>query len=70
MTYQTRPPMGELLGNLGPVQPLQVLELDLKLDLTGRRVLALAIDPVNTDGTDYFSREGLTPPELRIEYEQ
>ncbi|OGV66244.1 MAG: hypothetical protein A3K19_03810 [Lentisphaerae bacterium RIFOXYB12_FULL_65_16] len=70
LTYQNRPPVGDLLGNLGPVEPLQVLELDLKVDLTGRRVLALAIDPVNCDGTDYFSREGATPPELRIEYEK
>ncbi len=66
--YANRPKPGKVLGNIGRVTENAVLEVPLKLSLEGMKELNLVIDPINTDGTDYCSRESGKPAELVIEY--
>jgi hypothetical protein len=80
VTYEDRPQLGPVLANLGPVAGSQMLEVSLPLrpgpgregalSLEGLKELSLAIVPVNSDGVNYVSIKGETPPELEIECER
>ncbi|MBM4080117.1 MAG: DNRLRE domain-containing protein, partial [Planctomycetes bacterium] len=70
ITYEKRPAVGEVLGNIGRVDAGQKLEVPLKVSLDGRKELSLAIDPVNNDSVNYVSREGGKAPELVAEFEK
>jgi len=70
ITYEKRPKLGKQLAKIGPVKENQTVKLPLKVSLKGLAELSLAVDPVNLDGTDYFSREGGRPAELVVEYEE
>jgi hypothetical protein len=48
----------------------QTIEVPLKLSLKGLKELSLAIDPVNLDAVDFFTREGGKPAELVVDYEK
>jgi outer membrane protein assembly factor BamB len=72
VTYQSRPELGAVLAQIGPVTENCVVELPLQLpeDLrlhTGQQI-SLAIDPTGCDGVNYISREGGKPAELIVEY--
>jgi len=69
VTYKTRPKTGAELAKIGRVTEHQVVEIPLKLDLTGRQEISLVIDPLSCDGIDYGSREGGKPAELIVECE-
>jgi hypothetical protein len=69
VNYATQPKLGPEVGRLGAVSENQVVECPLKVDLSGKKELSLAIDPTTCDGVDYVSREGGKPPELVVEYE-
>ncbi|HUT91951.1 MAG TPA: PQQ-binding-like beta-propeller repeat protein [Thermoguttaceae bacterium] len=69
VTYSTRPKAGQELAQLGRISENQVVEVPIKVDLSGKTELSLIIDPTTTDGVDYLSRESAKPPELTIEYE-
>lgn len=70
ITYDTRPKPGKQIGSVGKVNPRQVLNIPLKIELEGMKELSLVVEPVNRDGTDYLSREGGKPAELIVEYQQ
>lgn len=69
VAYATRPACGQQLAILGTVAESQRVERTLKIDLTGKTELSLAIDPTTTDAADFHSRESGSPPELIIDYE-
>ena len=69
ITYNRRPPPGAEVARLGRVSEFETVDVPLKVDLAGRRELSLVLDPTNTDGVDYFTREGGKPAELVIQYE-
>ena len=69
VNYKNRPKPGKELAQIGSVAENQVVDLPLKLDLTGQKELSLIIDPTSCDGVDYLTREGGHAAELIIEYE-
>jgi hypothetical protein len=68
VTYQTRPPLGDVVGKIGRVAENQVVEIPLQMTFEGNQELSLALDPTSCDGLGYLSREGGQPPELVVEY--
>ncbi|MBI5818961.1 MAG: PQQ-binding-like beta-propeller repeat protein [Verrucomicrobia bacterium] len=71
VTYANHPKPGKVLANIGRVASNQIVEVPLKdLSLAGMKELNLAIDPVNCDGINYFTRESGKGPELIVEYEK
>ncbi|MCX6899804.1 MAG: PQQ-binding-like beta-propeller repeat protein [Verrucomicrobia bacterium] len=71
VTYANHPKPGKVLANIGPVAANQIMEVPLKnLSLAGMKELSLAIDPVNCDGVNYFTRESGKGPELIVEFEK
>ncbi len=68
LTYQTRPDLGKVLAEIGPVTEDQVLEIPLDFVPDDNQEVNLAIDPTGCDGVNYISREGAKPAELVIEY--
>jgi outer membrane protein assembly factor BamB len=71
VSYGNHPKPGTVLANIGRVAAHQTLEIPLKnLSLEGAKELSLAIDPVNCDGVNYFSRESNKPAELIVEFER
>lgn len=68
LTYAKRPSLGPVIGKIGKVESRQILRIPLELKFDASKEVSLAIDPVNTDGVDYISREGSSPPRLEIEY--
>ena len=69
VTYASRPRLGAEVGKLGAVARDVWEERVLKVDLTGKTELSLALDPTSCDGANYISREGKLAPELVVEYE-
>jgi len=67
VTYQTRPPLGEVVGRIGAVAEQQMVSCPLSLELPQQGQLDLAIDPTSCDGVNYFSRESEYPPRLILE---
>ncbi|MBI5683502.1 MAG: PQQ-binding-like beta-propeller repeat protein [Verrucomicrobia bacterium] len=71
VSYANHPKPGQVLANIGRVAANQTMEIPLRgLSLEGAKELSLAIDPVNCDGVNYFSRESNKPPELIVEFER
>jgi hypothetical protein len=70
LTYEKQPKLGRPLARIGPVAVDQTIEVPLKLSLKGLKELSLAIDPVNLDAVDFFTREGGKPAELVVDYEK
>ncbi len=71
ITYANRPAPGTVLANIGRVNSNQIVEVPLKhLSFDGMKTLSLAIDPVSTDGVNYFARESGKGPELIVEFEK
>ncbi len=70
LTYAGRPALGAVVGRVGTVVAGQVLRVPLDLKAGIPREVGLAIDPGNTDGVDYLSRDGGVPPRLEIEYRE
>ncbi len=68
VTYDTRPELGKVVGEVGSVAEHQVIEVPLDLSLDGLEELHLAIDPTGCDGLTYIAREGGRPAELIVEY--
>jgi outer membrane protein assembly factor BamB len=68
ITYDTRPTLGDVLGNIGPVSENQIIEIPLEIEFKEGEDLCLAIDPTSCDGIFYKTRESDSPPELVIEY--
>lgn len=70
ITYVRRPQPGQELVKIGPVRENQVMELPFELAVDGKGDVSLVIDPTGCDGVGYYSREGLKPPELVVEYQR
>jgi len=70
LAYEKLPRLGRPIARIGPVASEQAVEVPLKLSLKGLKELSLAIDPVNLDGVDFFTREGGKPAELVVDYEK
>jgi len=70
LSYARRPALGPVVGHIGKVESRELLRIPLKLKCDAAKEIALAIDPANTDGVDYVSREGRAPPQLEVEYEE
>jgi len=68
LIYGTRPKVGKELIRLGPINSHQVVEVPLKVELSGKSELSLVIDPTGCDGVDYISRDGARSPELIVEF--
>ncbi|MCC6354934.1 MAG: PQQ-binding-like beta-propeller repeat protein [Verrucomicrobiae bacterium] len=68
LTYAKRPKLGPVIGKIGKVESREALRIPLELKFDASKEVSLAIDPANTDGVDYTSREGNSPPRLEIEY--
>lgn len=69
VTYNLRPKLGAVAAKLGAVASRETIERPLKVDLTGKDELNLAIDPTSTDGVDFDARESKHGAELIVEYE-
>lgn len=70
LSYARRPALGPVVGHIGKVESRELLRIPLELKCDAAKEIALAIDPANTDGVDYVSREGRAPPQLEVEYEE
>ena len=69
ITYSSRPPHGEKVGDLGAVELGRLEERVLLIDLRGRSEVSLAIVPTSTDAATFRSRESDDPPQLIVAYE-
>ena len=69
VSYSKQPELGAEVARLGAVSENQIVDCPLKVELSGKKELSLAIDPTTCDGVDYLSREGGKPAELVVEYE-
>lgn len=70
LTYAGRPALGAVVGRIGAVEAGQVLRVPLDLESGALQEIGLAIEPGNTDGVDYISRDGGVAPRLEIEHRE
>ncbi len=56
-----------VLSSLGAVSPNQVVELDVTSTVSGDGTYSFALFGTNTNQVKYYTKEGLTPPELIIQ---
>lgn len=69
VTYNTRPQVGEKVGEMGAVELGRPAERLLRIDLRGRNKVSLALVATSCDGAIFSSREGEEAPRLTVAYE-
>ncbi len=57
---------GNPLSSQGPVSPLQIVEFDVSSAISGNGAISFCITSLSGDQVKYYTKEGLTPPELVI----
>ncbi len=70
LSYTNQPEIGPRIGTIGAIKQSKPYVYPLKVDLTGRKELRIALVPTSTDGSFFDSQEGPTPPKLVITYGQ